>query len=307
MKSKKILSKFSLKNFIIVISIVLYIIYELIFLTLNLNIKVSIVYGLLIPLVVLGGWILIIFQLSYTFKDAEKIELSQIKGTGGKNDPFIIDTDSDFSRFSEIKNSQNYYKIQNCEVDSLVLNKRSNITIESCKFISLDLISCLNINIIKSSMESELCLLECRKANITSCFINKLSLSFSYNNLIKDCQIKIIQNEFSYNNIFEKNRIHKDELLKLTRLYSKEEKRFKTILKENIRYILLFSICLFSALLFASYYYTNPISIIILTLIILSIMFLLIFILYAPDIILRLKLSKKVKEISKYPNNVIIE
>ncbi len=111
----------------------------------------------------------------------------ECRGTGIKEDPFIIDSSSSIPNNFEILESERFIIIENCRLNSLVLGYCKNITMKNCIFRSSFLYNCINITI-DSSEINFINLIVCRNCLLKdSKFDTEFKLYKCYNNTFKNC------------------------------------------------------------------------------------------------------------------------
>ncbi|MHA2474421.1 MAG: hypothetical protein ACXAES_14440, partial [Promethearchaeota archaeon] len=125
-------------------------------------------------------------------RSGEPLQFKEIeikcKGTGVKEDPFILDSSSDLPEDFEIVESKAYIIIKNCNIKYLVLGYSKNITIKDSSFRALYLYDCTDITINKchiSLMTLNICQ-NCLLKN--SKFDTSFKIFKCYNNTIKACE-----------------------------------------------------------------------------------------------------------------------
>ncbi len=209
---------FNLKNSLIIIEgflVILFVIFLLLSSVFKFLTLISFWLGLISIWFGIFSLMITLFMLFHKQKDT--YNLSEFRGEGSIDNPIIIESIETFPEPFKMNKSKSHITIRKCNLSSAILYKCQNITIEVCKINFLDLKSCSDIKIRKTSIHNELYLSTCKNNEIIDCNVGKLTMNISYNNLIQNCKIQIIENEFSKGNIFEKNEIPNYELIKLNR------------------------------------------------------------------------------------------
>ncbi len=111
----------------------------------------------------------------------------ECRGTGVKEDPFIIDSSSSIPNDFEILESKRFIIIENCHLNSIVLGYCKNIYMKNCILRSLFFYNCTDITI--DNCESNFInLIECRNCLLKdSRFDTEFKLYKCYNNKFKNC------------------------------------------------------------------------------------------------------------------------
>jgi tetratricopeptide (TPR) repeat protein len=145
----------------------------------------------------------------------ELLKEHNVKGSGEKDDPYLVATTAIFPYIQDIKirSSNVYVKISNCKFELIQFKKCQNILIEECQFRNLE---------IKQSSEFSLTNCKCRSLSIkNSVHINVetskmrwLTLSTSFFNSIKDSKVSNFTTNTSPDNVIEAKGVSEEQIRK---------------------------------------------------------------------------------------------
>lgn len=125
------------------------------------------------------------------------------KGTGNKEDPILFKSSEDFPEVITINDSDLFIIFEKCNFYHFIVKKCKNFSYNSCEFEILQLERCSQINIKDCKFKGRLILRNCIYINTDNCFIKRLDLIGSYENVIKNSTIDEALNTYSSGNIFQ--------------------------------------------------------------------------------------------------------
>lgn len=144
-------------------------------------------------------------------------QLSQSKGKGTLEDPYVIEPSERLPQHLQIRDSLYFVHFKNCNFNKLILKKCKNVKIIDCTSEVLQLDNCYNMQIRRSRFSTLLYMRKCFNNNIDGCSITLFDLIRSHENIIENCEISKAQNQYSSGNTFKNIQIpdkQKDHLLK---------------------------------------------------------------------------------------------
>lgn len=141
-------------------------------------------------------------KVKYKEKDLKDLALNyNLKGSGIKEDPFIIEISEFFPKESQIiiTHSNLFINIRNLEFRTLKLNKCHNLTFTNCKFNFLSIKNCAEISVNHSTLKS-ISISKSALNKIENSEIYWLKLENSFLNSIRSNSIKQFQKVHSPDN-----------------------------------------------------------------------------------------------------------
>lgn len=143
----------------------------------------------------------------------------ECKGSGTETNPAIIETSENLPKAFKLEKSNLFITIQNCYLDSLIVDWCRNLRIENCNIRSVSLQFSSKVFVNKSTIRWTLVFYDSNNITVDNCTIKKLKIHVSNSNIIKNSSIKVIKYITGNGNILEANRIPEKQLNKIKKKY----------------------------------------------------------------------------------------